>query len=296
MATTSMAKALSSGHDSVVLKQNPRLQYKQGEYSWSITDGIYSVTDGKETIRLPLGWAFGVSEHGQTYVYQRNGVFFEATVSYYSGIKGLDITPGQSPPFEDLERAAGRSMSAAEAKRCFGCHSGGVRQNQSLNTDSIEPGVRCEHCHAGAGEHAAGMKAGKSRRPMTKLAGASADRISDLCGSCHRTYSEISASGMHGSIEIRFQPYRLELSKSFDGSDARIACTACHNPHASRVTQASFYDAKCGACHDGGKPGAVACPVAKRDCASCHMPATEVPDMHGAFTDHNIRVVRPGAK
>jgi hypothetical protein len=37
-----------------------------------------------------------------------------------------------------------------------------------------------------------------------------------------------------------------------------------------------------------------ACPVATKDCASCHMPQFEVPEMHANFTDHEIRIVRKG--
>ena len=37
-----------------------------------------------------------------------------------------------------------------------------------------------------------------------------------------------------------------------------------------------------------------ACKVSTKDCASCHMPKYELADFHYEFTDHDIRVVRPG--
>jgi formate-dependent nitrite reductase cytochrome c552 subunit len=34
--------------------------------------------------------------------------------------------------------------------------------------------------------------------------------------------------------------------------------------------------------------------VATKYCVSCHMPKLEVPEMHHEFTDHKIRIVKPG--
>jgi hypothetical protein len=41
------------------------------------------------------------------------------------------------------------------------------------------------------------------------------------------------------------------------------------------------------------RPG-TACPVATKDCTSCHMQKVFVPEMHSNFTDHRIRVVHAG--
>jgi hypothetical protein len=38
------------------------------------------------------------------------------------------------------------------------------------------------------------------------------------------------------------------------------------------------------------------CPVAEKNCTSCHMPKIEVKAAHFNFTDHYIRIVRPGEK
>jgi formate-dependent nitrite reductase cytochrome c552 subunit len=34
--------------------------------------------------------------------------------------------------------------------------------------------------------------------------------------------------------------------------------------------------------------------VAKANCASCHMPKVNLPGGHMSFTDHEIRIVKPG--
>jgi len=107
---------------------------------------------------------------------------------------------------------------------------------------------------------------------------------------------------VNGSVNVRFQPYRLENSKCWDPTDQRIACIACHDPHQELVRQTSAYDVKCLACHvnapqakpTSSHPGPV-CPVARQNCASCHMPKVDLPGAHHAFTDHDIRIVRAGA-
>ena len=97
---------------------------------------------------------------------------------------------------------------------------------------------------------------------------------------------------------VRSQPYRLGTSKCFGSAqDKRIGCVACHDPHREMVKEAGYYDGKCRACHEAGKAASSvkSCPVAERDCVSCHMPKVDFPDGHSRFTDHRIRVVRPGA-
>src|SRR5947209_6524178 len=84
-------------------------------------------------------------------------------------------------------------------------------------------------------------------------------------------------------------------------ADRRLACVACHDPHDQLRRDDAYYDSKCLACHlssagEAKTPArsAPACPVAAKQCATCHMPKVELPEMHYKFTDHWIRVVRPG--
>ena len=107
--------------------------------------------------------------------------------------------------------------------------------------------------------------------------------------------------GIEGLTTVRFPPYRLASSRCYDEDNKRIGCITCHNPHESLVEDASYYDSKCLACHapDAGTAAGqgeakAACPVGRDQCSTCHMPKHEIPGSHFQFTDHRIRVARPG--
>ena len=72
-ASAGMTLALESGRNSAILRANPILTAKIGEYSYEISrtgnESIYTVSDGKETLRIPIDWAFGQGAAGQTYLF-----------------------------------------------------------------------------------------------------------------------------------------------------------------------------------------------------------------------------------
>jgi hypothetical protein len=130
---------------------------------------------------------------------------------------------------------------------------------------------------------------------MPRLAGSSTEEISELCGRCHRTWSQIAANGPRGVLNVRFQPYRLTNSRCYSVTDKRIRCIACHDPHGPLETTASSYDRRCTACHSataGSTSEAKTCAVGKKNCVTCHMPKVELPGAHARFTDHQIRIAR----
>jgi hypothetical protein len=125
---------------------------------------------------------------------------------------------------------------------------------------------------------------------------------------------------------VRFQPYRLFNSRGHDPNNSHFACIACHDPHIELTSDASSYDANCTGCHavassaansssfrkqtstngstetvaysarklSVGVPLGKSCRVAKERCVSCHMPKVELLGAHYKFTDHRIRIARPG--
>jgi Cytochrome c554 and c-prime len=297
--STPMAQALESVSKCDILKRHTDLTFQEGGYKSRITrDGertLLTVTDGRETIAVPLLWAFGQGHAGQTYVFERNGAFFESRVSFYNALGSLDLTmgAGNSKP-TNLGDAAGRLMVTGEARECFGCHSTGAVSDAQLHLERIAPGVGCESCHGPAEKHVAAVRAGNvPAAKMPKLGSLSTEEMSELCGGCHRTWSQIALSGPRGVLNVRFQPYRLANSKCYDATDSRIRCSACHNPHRPLEINAASYDVRCSACHSAAGHTKT-CSVAKENCITCHMPKIELPGAHKRFADHQIRIVRAG--
>jgi hypothetical protein len=290
---TPMGRALERAADCAILRTHPRLTFKEGAYSTTISregeKSFYSVTDGARTIRVPLEWAFGLGVAGQTYALEYQGQWYESRVSFYNEAAGLDLTMGaQGYQPHSLEEAFGRKMSIRDKHDCFACHSTSGTEGMEVQFDKIATGIQCENCHGPAAAHVS------SHAPMPKLDKLGPEEMSEACGRCHRTWSQIALDGPRDIRNVRFQPYRLTNSKCYDSADARIRCTACHDPHRTVETKSSAYDAKCLACHGGNSQPSVAkhCKLATDNCSSCHMPKLELPGAHHKFTDHNIRIVR----
>jgi hypothetical protein len=296
---TPMARALEPVPQSEILRRHSSLDFQFSGFQWRIVRegerSLMTVTGAGETLTVPLLWAFGQGVAGQTYVFERDGSFYESRVSFYNALGGLDLTIGaQGGKPKNISEAAGRLMDASAARDCFGCHSTGAVSGGRLHLESIVPGVGCQSCHSGAEQHVAAIRAGNpSAAKMAKLAGYGAEEMSELCGRCHRTWSQIALNGPRGVLNVRFQPYRLANSKCYDTADSRIACTACHDPHGPLETAASSYDARCTACHSTAQHTKT-CRVAKANCVTCHMPKIELPGAHASFTDHQIRIARAG--
>ncbi len=292
--------------------------FESGSYTYRFiannTPPGYSleVTSNGRSISYPIAWTMGVGVHGQTYLLDENGGLYEGKVSSFSFIHRIGLTPGHTPAEEgSLENAAGMPLKAGEAVRCFACHTTASSANSTLNTADAVPGVHCEACHGPGLDHVNAIFArqiGQARRAIFNPASLTPTSTIDFCGACHRTTMDVIMNEPEpGAYTIRFQPYRLEESRCWQTTkDARLACTQCHDPHAPLVRDAHFYDQKCLSCHSPGKDArhdttsgawaatAKICPRATANCVNCHMPKTYVPEMHSAFVDHFIRIVRPG--
>lgn len=298
-----MGQALETVEDCKVLIDHPLLTATVGKYSYRIerkgNQSEYSVTDGTDTITAAIRWAMGASSSiGQTYILQRDGNLYESRVSYFRELRALGPTMGSaaSSP-SNLSEALGRLMSSEDKRACFGCHSTDAVLGSQFTPERLKPGVQCSHCHESSEAHLLAAiqspDGAQSVLPKRIGSGLAAEKVSDFCGRCHRTWAEIVMQPNLGVGNIRFQPYRLAGSMCYDADDPRISCLACHDPHQELVGDTKTYDSKCLACHAGGKPGAKMCRVAKSNCASCHMPKLELPGAHYKFSDHRIRVVKP---
>ena len=307
---TGTARALRTTENCQLLASHPSLTFRHGEYTYQIVResgrSVYKVSYRDESITAPVSYCVGHGETAQTYLLQYKGSIYESRVSFYPALEMLDFTLGASrgEP-ESLEAALGQRLASEDARKCFSCHAtNAVSETQELRLESLTAGVSCEACHGPGAEHVAAVQAG--RDPKTGIFSTSTitgDELSQrFCGSCHRSFGEVMAMvDLGGAGNVRFQPYRLAKSSCYQGDpkNRRISCVACHNPHEGVVRESDFYDAKCKACHATGPNSPASaekmCSTATKKCSSCHMPKIGLPEAHAQFTDHFIRVARPGS-
>ena len=327
-----MGHALEPAAGCDILRRHPHLSFHSKPYSYRIVrqgdSSLYTVTDGHATFSEPILWAFGLGKAGQTYVFQHNGSYYESRVSFFNDTQSLDFTLGVSPSTPpSLDEAAGRIITPNETHLCFGCHSTGGVTGERLELDHLVPGVTCEACHGPGAEHVAALQSGKPGGPhIFNPSQLNSWDLADFCGSCHRSWMQVEVMNLKTIANVRFQPYRLALSKCFDAEDRRISCLACHDPHQNLNQDLASYDAKCLACHRASSapaanapapaetaasqpsdhresdapagqlqaqpPFAPACKAEKRLCVTCHMPRYSLPGAHFKFADHNIRIVK----
>lgn len=284
-----MTRALSPAESTAVPAADETLNFDEGRYRYRVRrEGnrvVYQVSDGEQSLSVPLKWAFGAGHTGITWVFDRGGVWVESRVSYYPSLRGLHLTVGaanEAPA--SLEAAAGRVMTASDSRECFGCHT-----TKGPGLTAFVDGVQCEGCHGSGSRHKQALAQGAGKGIDNPGRGTT-EEISNFCGRCHRSWEQVQLMRIRGISTIRFQPYRLTNSRCYDAEDRRISCVACHDPHGALVTSPAAYDPKCLACHSTGKT----CPRASSNCVECHMPKYELPGAHAKFTDHQIRIVRLG--
>jgi hypothetical protein len=321
---TPMARNMAPAATAQILQTHRALNFAVDQFKYRIdTDAnraMYSVSNGTEKLAYPLQWAFGTGRVAQSYLFRKeDGGFYEARASFFVKLNALDFTPGRTllKP-SSTDEAMDRHVGMSEVQRCFACHATAANISGKFDEEHMMPGVTCEACHGPGADHvkatgrpAAGEAVGAAGGPV-KPAGfrptifnpadlTPADAV-DFCGACHSSWWDVKLSDGKGVSTTRSAPYRLVTSKCWGKGDARLTCTACHDPHKQLETRAAAYDGVCRTCHvsgagakpTGSHPGA-ACPTgATSECTSCHMKKTYVPEMHADFTDHRIRIVRPG--
>ncbi len=310
--STAMLHAAVRPPDSKSLREHANLPFQTGPYTYQLltTPEKSTLTVNNETssFSVDLLWALGSGHMGQTFIYQQDRKFYESHVSFYNATQSLDVTPGQSHSVPaTLEDAAGRAIPLNEARLCLGCHTTASTTKNQFDPSAAFLGVTCEACHGPGAQHIAAARAKTEKRgsglTFNPAQLARVDSV-DFCGACHRTWQDVVSGQMvgAGTFNVRFAPYRLENSRCWAEGDARVTCMACHDPHKPLSHDVASYDANCLACHASSTaekksenhPGA-ACPVATKNCVTCHMPKVEPPNLHSAFTDHWIRIAHPNS-
>lgn len=287
-----------------------KLMQRDGQ-AWMIYDrtvpGTGPALDGEQL----LSYYVGSGRRGRTYLFERDGWWFEAPVNYYSKKQLWDMAPNYGSV---------RSMpdTLPVDSNCLHCHAGEVQTAlpDARNKYAVAPfmagGVTCAACHGDPSQHLAHQGHG----PIVNPAALSPANRDSICLQCHlEGEAAIYRAGKSlaayrpGDDLARFVVYFVNANHEEGGGRAssqyeallksackrasgdRLTCTTCHDPHDSPAAtqRVSFYRDKCLTCHTGQKMATEHHPE-QQDCAVCHMPTRETTDIsHEQLTDHNIQ-------
>jgi hypothetical protein len=312
--TTPMAQAAMPSSLSAILHSRLDMTFTTNGYKYRIqtsaSQSKYSIEKGSQSESFPLSWAFGTGRVGQSYLFKKaDGGFYEARVTYFESLGTLGVTPFRALPSPSgMDEAMYRPVPQSEVVRCFSCHATAANIGGRFDEEHLFPGVACEACHGPGANHVKEMSAllkgaptsGKSEI-FNSLHLSPTEQV-EFCGACHSTWWDVKLSGATGVSTTRSAPYRLVTSKCWGTGDERLTCTKCHDPHEQLETNSAAYDKTCLQCHtlsSDAKPAVArspgtSCPVAVKNCTSCHMRKVLVPEMNDKFTDHRIRIPRAG--
>ena len=263
-----------------------------------------------------LVYYIGSGHRGRTYLFERNGFWFESPVNWYAKKQLWDMNP------KSLD-AKQMPFTLQVDSSCLHCHTSGAARslpgsrNHFAGAPFAEGGITCESCHGDPAAHLAQNGQGPILNP-TRLAGSRRDSI---CLQCHLE-AEVAVNQPGRSLndyrpgddllaDVRFFVHRDEIgsggratsqweallqSACYRKSAGRMTCISCHDPHSDPPPEkrVSYFRSKCLACH--GSPAFVAEHHPQQpDCAFCHMAREKTENVaHEQVTDHFI-VKRPSA-
>ena len=260
---------------------------------------VLAARTGASEDRLALEWAFGSGAKGITPVGRlTGGTFAESRVSWYAATGDFDFTTGATKfTPQTNEDSLGRPLKKEEIAECLGCHTTGTsRDNPEPARNNM--GIRCERCHGPGAEHIRAMQSpGAPDKKIFYPGSLDGFAQAQMCGVCHGMPPQDTDFQAIRFIQeapntLRFPSQRLVLSRCFNETDNGLRCTECHDPHSNVAANRTALERPCISCHTlGARTRSRVCPVAKENCASCHMPKQRVM-AHSMFTDHWIRVVR----
>jgi len=262
--------------------------------------------NGKQLLRFYVG----SGRRGRTWLFEREGYWYELPINWYAKQRLWDMAPGYL-------NATEMPFTLIVDSGCLHCHASDVEQSlpDARNHFSGLPfphgGITCESCHGDPSQHLAQ----KGKGPILNPAKLDSVRRASVCLQCH----------LEGEVAVVKQGHRLNAFRPGDNlfddvaffedgrkagpggratsqwesllqsackrsSGDRLTCTTCHDPHATVAAEnrVAYYRSRCLACHTGLASGHH---DQNPDCTSCHMPRERTEDIaHEQVTDHRIQI------
>jgi Flp pilus assembly protein TadD len=294
--------------------------FKRDGAGWLSYARPAEATGGYLNGEVKLAYFIGSNTRGRTYLFERDGYWFETPLNWYAKKGVWDMAPNYLGVRE-------MPLTLPVDANCLHCHVSGVAaalpgaRNHFAGAPFAHGGIGCASCHGDAEEHVRT----KGKAAVLNPAKLDAARRDSVCLQCHlegetavyrlghslATYRPGDALfdsvayfvhrgevGPEGRATSQYEALLQSACKRASGD--RMTCTTCHDPHASETTataveRVAFYRSKCLSCHTGAKFATEHHPE-QPDCATCHMPRSKSEDIaHEQVTDHRIQVPTAGS-
>ncbi len=271
-----------------------------------------------------VAFTVGSGDVGRSYLVAKGDALFVSPISYYTGIRGWDLSPG-------YEAGRFRSFARPVGNLCVSCHSGIFRPIAGTRNRYQDPPFRalavgCERCHGPGELHVRERLENAPLRGPIDFSIVNPARLpqhirDDVCIQCHfggdarvlrpgKTYLDFRPGTPLGNVVAIFtapvalnsdvvkalsHPEQMEMSRCSIESNGRLGCITCHDPHVQLrgAASSSYFRRKCLTCHT-----VQSCSLSSTrrqttsppdNCIQCHMPKKSVANIsHSALTDHRI--------
>lgn len=264
---------------------------------------VHRLSERGLTAEYPVRYQIGGDFMGRTYIVRVGDYVFESPLTYFKRY-GWDLSPGYATmPIIDFDRQIDDA--------CLFCHAESAKFADSDGhrlTTTVLTSLSCDRCHGPGREHVQHPSPNNIINPA-KLAHEKRD---SACDQCHlegatrilnpgrhwddfhpgdKTENVFSTfvltGGNNAAVNAVSQVEQLAESKCVRGSQGKLWCGSCHDPHGRSVNRVAEIKAVCTGCHTA-LPSA-SHPEGLTECTSCHMPSTSTSDIpHAARTDHRI--------
>lgn len=281
--------------------------------------------DGRDTTHKRIqkvNYVVGSGQHTNSHIFNNNGYFFQAPITFYTQKHRWDLAPG-------FEKGGSSRFQRLIQIECMSCHNGypDFVSNSENKFVSVKTGIDCERCHGPGSLHVFDRQNNRpvdtSKTPDYTIVNPrrlSTELQNNVCQRCHlqgiavlndnKTFFDFHPGMKLSEVMNVFMPEyegaqdkmimashveRMKKSQCYLQS-GKMSCINCHDPHISvKATPRIKYLNACQSCHGGS--GQKQCTetmparaTKNNDCVTCHMPHNGSIDIpHVAVTDHYIR-------